>query len=155
MVTSAIASGVWWQSYELLKQAFTAYAHSHPAEPSVPTRAGNPIEDQVGNLLGIIRQSLPHMSAGFIAGATAALITNPLDIAKTRWQTQRVKPVGMTFFRSLKVMVKQEGVQKAFLRGLVPKVVSTAPLGMLSSVMFEGILFLSRKDPPNDDKEAN
>ncbi len=159
VVTSAIASGVWWQSYETLKKAFTAYAHAHPAKAAATEGGrrfgpGGPFQDQVADLWGTVRQSVPHMTAGFIAGGTAALITNPLDIAKTRWQTQRVKPDGMTFFRSLKVMVRQEGVQKAFLRGLVPKIVSTAPLGMLSSVMYEGILFLSRKESPNDGKGA-
>lgn len=32
------------------------------------------------------------------------------------------------------------------LRGLAPKIMSTAPLGMISSVVYESILFLSRKD---------
>jgi hypothetical protein len=41
-----------------------------------------------------------------------------------------------------------EGWRGAVLRGLVPKLITTAPLGMVSSVMYESILFMSRKTPP-------
>jgi len=86
------------------------------------------------------------MAAGLFAGGLSALATNPFDVAKTRLQTQHVKPGPLTFVRSLKTILQTEGLRQSFLRGLAPKLVSSAPLGMLSSVMYEGILFLSRKD---------
>jgi len=102
--------------------------------------------DQAGDVLATVRQSLPHMAAGLFAGGLSALATNPFDVAKTRLQTQHVKPGPLTFVRSLKTILQTEGLRQSFLRGLAPKLVSSAPLGMLSSVMYEGILFLSRKD---------
>jgi hypothetical protein len=102
--------------------------------------------EEAAGVLATIRQSLPHMAAGFLAGGTAALVSNPLDVVKTRIQTQRGKPAALAFFRGLQEVVRQEGLRKSLFRGLAPKVVSTAPLGMLSSIVYEGILFMSRKD---------
>lgn len=158
VVTSGIASGVWWQSYESLKSLFTVLAREHapPPEPRptpAPTSAVlSPFSstermlNQVADVLATVRQSLPHMAAGLFAGGLSALATNPFDVAKTRLQTQHVKPGPLTFVRSLKTILQTEGLRQSFLRGLAPKLVSSAPLGMLSSVMYEGILFLSRKD---------
>lgn len=79
---------------------------------------------------------------------TNTQVTNPLDVVKTRLQTDRVKPAPLSFFRNLRVVMQKEGLRRSFFRGLVPKIVSTAPLGILSSIMYEGVLFLSRKEGP-------
>lgn len=86
------------------------------------------------------------MAAGFLAGATCACITNPLDIVKTRIQTQHGQHASAAFLTGLRDVVRQEGLRKSMLRGLAPKIMSTAPLGMISSMVYESILFLSRKD---------
>lgn len=161
VVTSGIASGVWWQSYESLKSLFTVLAREHapPSEPRPTPAPTSPtlspfssterMLGQASDVLATVRQSLPHMAAGLFAGGLSALATNPFDVAKTRLQTQHVKPGPLTFVRSLKTILQTEGLRQSFLRGLAPKLVSSAPLGMLSSVMYEGILFLSRKDTGN------
>lgn len=103
------------------------------------------LREQAADVLITIRQSLPHMAAGALAGSCAAAISNPLDIVKTRMQTQQGKPASLAFFTGLREVVRQEGLRRSLFRGLAPKIASTAPLGMISSVMYEGILFLSRK----------
>lgn len=110
-----------------------------------PLTAGR-LRERAADALVAVRQSLPHMAAGFLAGATCACITNPLDIVKTRIQTQHGQHASAAFLTGLRDIVQQEGLRKSMLRGLAPKVMSTAPLGMISSVVYESILFLSRKD---------
>ena len=99
------------------------------------------------NGLDTVKQATPGLIAGFFAGGAAAIASNPMDVVKTRLQTQHIKPGPLAFVTDMKQLFVEEGVRKAFLRGIVPKLVTTAPLGMLSSVMYEGILYFSRKSP--------
>lgn len=81
-----------------------------------------------------------------MAGSCACICQNPLDIVKTRIQTQRGKPASLAVLTGLRDMVRHEGLRRSLFRGLAPKIVSTAPLGVVSAGVYEGILFLSRKD---------
>jgi hypothetical protein len=117
--------------------------------PSDDKRPGSTATDslraQVGDALMAIRQSIPHMAAGFLAGGTAALLSNPLDVVKTRIQTQKGNEA-RAFFTCLCDIMRQEGLRKSMLRGILPKLMSTGPLGAVSSVVYESVLFVSRKD---------
>lgn len=73
VVTSAVASGVWWMSYENLKQLF----HSWVGERN---------SDSIEVKKSMVQESLPHVMAGFCAGGLAGMASNPFDIVKTRLQ---------------------------------------------------------------------
>ena len=100
----------------------------------------------------ILVKNMPGMLAGFCGGGLAALASNPLDVVKTRIQTSSggidvstgtgVRAV----IKALSQLVKEEGVKGAFFRGIVPNFMATAPQGVVSSVCYESILVLSRKD---------
>jgi solute carrier family 25 folate transporter 32 len=152
LITSGVSSGVWWLAYENLKQVFSAAWHSGDSDVKQGLGAA-PSSSQAAQAM---EHSLPHMAAGFVSGGLAALASNPFDVVKTRLQTQQLslarnepRPAGLReFVGGLRCLVVEEGLRGALFRGLVPKLITTAPLGMLSSFLYETILYMSRKDTP-------
>ena len=156
---------MWWVVYENLKKSLSKVLLQSglPAETATPVhQLAGESSSSSGSFWGLqkdgyqtIRQSLPHMVAGFVAGGTAALVSNPLDVVKTRLQTAQVSKAGgaLGFLKGMQRLLAEEGIRGAFFRGIVPKLVTTAPLGMISSVMYEGILYMSRKQPGASDTE--
>ena len=160
IVTSAVSSGLWWFVYENLKDVLSK---KRKEQTQVLSSNGNEKVDSV-NILErkdndnsysvqyIIKQlmldSLPHMSAGFMAGIVATIISNPLDIVKTRLQTAVDSGGGleMSITAALFELIQQEGVIQSFRKGLLPKLITTAPLGVVSSIFYEGILYFSQKN---------
>ena len=74
---------------------------------------------------------LSHMTAGGIAGALGAAVTNPLDVCKTLLQTRGNSEVaeirtasGMR--QAASIIYRQEGA-KGFFRGIVPRIWVHAP----------------------------
>lgn len=82
-----------------------------------------------------------HIAAGGIAGAVAAAVTTPLDVAKTMLQTrgaasaQDIRNVrGM--LDAFKVIWARDGV-RGFGRGLTPRVLTTMPSSALCWMSYE------------------
>ena len=82
-----------------------------------------------------------HIAAGGIAGAVAAAVTTPLDVAKTMLQTrgaasaQDIRNVrGM--FDAFKVIWARDGI-RGFGRGLTPRVLTTMPSSALCWMSYE------------------
>jgi hypothetical protein len=67
---SGLASGVWWGSYESIKGAMTGLTGVHSA-------------DRQSSAVVVVQ-----MASGVLAGALTGTVINPLDIVKTRIQTQ-------------------------------------------------------------------
>ena len=67
---------MWWATYEFIKTKL--------AESKLPLlqRFTSVSPDDMGDAVVV------HASAGFTAGIASSIITNPLDIVKTRLQTQ-------------------------------------------------------------------
>ena len=80
--------------------------------------------------------------AGAVAGLTAAIVTNPLDVCKTRIQT-------MTANRSMLAVAKElyakEGA-RGFLRGSSARCAAMAPTSMLMIFSFETVKRMARKE---------
>lgn len=131
VMTYGTMSAVWWMCYENTKELL--YKHDPRAlytatiDPSEPNRPAQII-------------------AGLLAGAAMTVVSNPLDLVKTRIQTQLSEEGKYrNMLQGLRTVVREEGYV-AFLRGMVPKVVSRAPLMAVSSLLYETVLSLSKLD---------
>ena len=74
-----------------------------------------------------------HSAAGAVAGTLAAMVTNPIDIVKTRLQ---VDPDAKSLIAVSRDLFKQHG-WRGFGVGIVPRVLMFAPRTSLSFVLYE------------------
>jgi solute carrier family 25 protein 44 len=109
-------AGIWWASYEKSKHVFYSSVS----------------DEYKGTLL--------HIASGISAGAITAVLTNPLDIAKVRIQTQVA--MERNAWLTIRRMLKSEGIS-ALGKGLAPKLWFSVPVSALSSVCYEIIMSLS------------
>lgn len=112
------ASALWWLAYENYKVAF-------------------------GDLLGkkgedsVIVQSC----AGALAGATAASLTTPLDLLKTRTQCS---PISKPIYGHFLDVIREGGGMTSLFRGFLPRVIASAPRSVISLVGYEFALKFAR-----------
>eukprot|EP01139_Manchomonas_bermudensis_P024621 Amastigsp_a843071_62.p1 type:complete len:301 gc:universal Amastigsp_a843071_62:44-946(+) len=99
-------------------------------------------------LVPVFESPLPgQLCAGAFAGAVAAAVTTPLDVAKTRLQTQgaggdvSVRYTGLV--QTLKAVVSESGLRGLSL-GLVPRVLFFAPAGAIAWATYETMKRLTR-----------
>jgi solute carrier family 25, member 44 len=129
VITSGISSSIVWVTYENAKKVLQKSLIS---------------QDSSNNFL---KSSVASMMAGSLAFAASNIIVNPLDIVKTRMQVSEHAKGDMRAFKDgIVKLFAEEGVKGAFSRGIGPKICSAIPLGALSSITYELILYLSRKD---------
>lgn len=83
-----------------------------------------------------------QITAGGIAGGTAAAVTNPLDVVKTRLQTEGVTSAtrykGSGVIPVIRQIVREEGV-KALLHGIKPRVMFHIPAAALCWGTYESM----------------
>ena len=142
VVHSTLASAAWWTAYENSKR----YLHTQ-----LSTRADDRAGEEKGGEGEAEVERLPQVGAGLVAGAVTAVVSNPMDVVKTRLQTQRYTQMlfpQQSQYRSVwhafAVIYKEEG-PSSFTRGLLPKALSRMPLGAISSVLYEMMFFYGRK----------
>ncbi|GAA6010166.1 hypothetical protein JCM11491_005372 [Sporobolomyces phaffii] len=91
---------------------------------------------------------LTHVTAGGIAGAVAAAVTTPLDVAKTLLQTRgtsddaqirKARGMGDAF----RIIWERHGL-KGFSRGLTPRILTNMPSNALCWLSYEGFRFFLR-----------
>ncbi len=92
-----------------------------------------------------------QVTGGFVAGAVMSLVRNPMDVVKTRMQTQSradMHQEGGTYYKNifsgLNEVVRTEGF-RALLKGVVPKIMVFAPMSGLSGLLYEYVMKSSRK----------
>lgn len=127
-------------------EGFKAFYVSYPTTlaMSVPFAAFNfMVYDTVSKALNPQRKYDPlgHCIAGGIAGASAAAITTPLDVAKTILQTKGISPSSETskissLFGATKYIYNKYGMA-GFARGLRPRIVSNMPSTAISWTSYE------------------
>lgn len=141
-VVSILASSIWWAAYENVKLLLYS-----PSILPYFTWSKSSEDDTKGV------HRLPQFAAGFVAGTVASTCVNPLDVVKTRIQTQNIHTLGKTasttnyknIFHGLKCLWVEEGMH-GLLRGVLPKLASRGPLSAFSALMFELVLYYSRND---------
>ncbi|KAI5481419.1 mitochondrial RNA splicing protein [Pseudohyphozyma bogoriensis] len=91
---------------------------------------------------------LTHVTAGGLAGAVAAAVTNPLDVCKTLLQTrgssddQTIRQArGM--MDAFRIIWERQGAA-GFARGLAPRVLTNMPSNALCWCSYEGFRFLMK-----------
>ncbi|KAJ7631019.1 mitochondrial carrier domain-containing protein [Roridomyces roridus] len=86
---------------------------------------------------------------GAFSGTSAALVTNPFDVLKTRRQAMIMSSSSSTTTSSLPVLlriVRTEGASSVLFAGLLPRVVKTAPACGIMIACYEGVArFLVKK----------
>ena len=90
---------------------------------------------------------LVHVVAGGLAGSVAAIITNPLDILKTKLQVDPAAKNLRSVFRALR---KEHGY-RGFAVGMGPRILSHAPRASLSFILYELAMKVSGQDLRGDD----
>ncbi|PVG03272.1 mitochondrial carrier [Serendipita vermifera] len=118
-------SGVYWASYEAWKSTFrTRYK-----------RQGAPYE----------------FISGAASGITAALLTHPFDVAKTRRQALVLSQEGVPpqTMRFLAKIVTQEGASSLY-AGIVPRLAKIAPACGIMIASYEGVgrYFMRKREVP-------
>lgn len=84
---------------------------------------------------------LSHVAAGGIAGAVAAAVTTPLDVAKTLLQTRGTSGDeeirrARGFNDAVRIIWRRDGL-KGFARGLTPRVLTFVPSNALCWMCYE------------------
>jgi hypothetical protein len=137
--SSSLEEYFWPQKTATAKRQATAKQATEIAHSLPPLRAGADAGTKNG---GDTRElsTAEILLLGAVAGGTAALITNPLDVVTARLMAQRADTIGAFdsmghCFRELWV---NEGVRGLF-SGSVPRVLSIAPLVAIQFGVYEAI----------------
>jgi len=119
-------SGIYWASYEGWKKVFERHGR---------------------------RGAWVAFISGAVSGTTAALITSPFDVLKTRRQALLMSPTVISArtsaasFPLLAKIIRTEGASALF-AGIGPRIAKIAPACGIMIASFEGVgKFLEKKDP--------
>jgi solute carrier family 25 protein 44 len=135
------SSAVWWASYESFKKAFHISFNSLEAvlKRSVP-----------------FKRDMNHLLSGALAGILSVVVTNPLDVARTRIQLLEVenarerRELNEGFSQMLKKIVQKEGFRGLY-KGMKPRVFVKIPG---SAIAFLGYEWL-KQSSLNDESATN
>jgi len=136
MLTWMPSSGIWWLTYEYCKRVFYPF---------------RPIQKWSG------RESNRNYYAELLAATTATtastVLLNPVEIVKTRLQTQvhtvslqKEEQLISNTFTGLINLLKEEGIS-AMGKGLVPRLIARVPLAGISAFIYEIVVHSSKKTP--------
>eukprot|EP00924_Labyrinthula_sp_SR-Ha-C_P008085 snap_masked-scaffold_11-processed-gene-2.6-mRNA-1 protein AED:1.00 eAED:1.00 QI:0/-1/0/0/-1/1/1/0/295 len=117
-VTYSLSSSVWWLVYENTKTLTKRNEDKLAQGPQWNT-----------------------FLSGIIAGSCSIIVTQPLDVVKTRMQTTEQTQY-RTISSSLKQIYNTEGI-RGFLRGLPTKLIGRMPLQAFLTFTYETVLYFS------------
>lgn len=136
MITSAPSSAIWWSSYELARHTLAQLLLPPPTVP------GSHWADAAAD--GGVRSHALHAVAGAMASLVTCLVTNPLDVVKTRLQTNTNTYGHTTMLRTLACIARREGL-RGLARGLGARLTIAVPSAALSTLTYEYALASSRE----------
>eukprot|EP00903_Cladosiphon_okamuranus_P013684 g12743.t1 len=128
----APTSAVWWAAYGVYSRAFVRALGNLPA----PLPPLSPEQRQVGG----------QAAAGFCTGMTTVVLTNPLDVLRTRLQVEGRRGDDRTLISEYRILIAESGPM-GLMRGLGPRILAMAPASVLIVSVYELIKRLSRKTP--------
>lgn len=134
-------SAIWWMSYEWTKKTLSSI---------LPL--GNGSVESFG-FKDHIQKGFSHLFCGSVAGISSTLITNPLDVARTRLQLFEIQnqydkdSIRQGFLKVLKDIYKNEGLAGLY-KGLRPRILIKIPGSAFAFLGYEYLKdFVSL--PPN------
>lgn len=138
LINSLPASAIWWTCYEYFKMEISKRFSFAIRED----------EKSTDKLMVVKKHWIPQFFAGCLSGSIVAVVTNPLDVVRTRLQTQSYthsiekqfrRPIDM--IHSIK---KTEGI-KGFMKGFTPRFISWTVFSCSAAVLYELSIDLSKK----------
>ena len=164
LVTYAPSSAIWWSSYSTYRELFSslllvagpAQAAAATATASLdvaaPRPAGSPVAaspstSAVESASGV-GEVLVQVLSGVLSGGTTAMLTNPLDMIKTRMQVRDIaKGTAPPTVRGVFLeILRQYGVW-GFFRGVAPRMASSALWGTSMVSVYEFLKRSCKKEP--------
>jgi len=148
MVNSIPASAVWWTIYEAVKTFVSTQAHY------ISARSRHVSSDSKDSV--VHKHFLGQVLGGAIAGGCVTTLTNPLDMIRTRLQTQHVlkptddplapppAPKYKNLRHALATIYREEGLT-AFFKGLAPRMSSYMVFSTIGAMAYEMAVDLSTK----------
>ncbi len=132
-------SMVWWSVFEASKLYFVRARDRSGSggQEERSYRASSSHEDPL---------SFANFAAGSLAGVAAAIVTNPLDVAKTRIQSGLLGPGGggeRSVARVLMEAIKKEGI-RSLGKGLAGRMVVAVPSSIVHGIFYEGLMKFSQ-----------
>jgi len=122
-------SATWWTSYEMGKVVFA--------------RMARPLN---------VSDTAVHMAAGVVAGLLAATVSNPIDVIKTRLQTDPSLQ-GQALVKVARDMLRREGGQALF-KGLAVAIAFDVIVSGVGGVRYDWVMKFALK-PESSDEAAN
>lgn len=121
VATYAPFSAVWWSSSAACKHFLYSFLEGPEEQESVLFMRGK----------DVLIQSI----AGMTGSLCGVLVTNPIDVIKTRIQTQEER---VSFSKEAIKLVRQEGIL-AFTKGVSSRLMSSLPFSVLGLVGYEAV----------------
>lgn len=141
IVNSVPASAIWWTSYEHFKVVFAKRLALYKLK-----RAGHDAKDLHGQPLVIEKHWLPQILSGMLSGSIITIVTNPLDLVRTRLQTQTFTHAASEQYKGsldvIKSVWRREGM-RGFTKGIVPRWTSWTIFSCTSAFLYEFIMDIS------------
>jgi solute carrier family 25 protein 44 len=140
VATFVPSSAIWWASYGAWQAAIW---HQVDRLQGGPAPGGAPRQRGEGELLGV------QAVAGVVTGCTSAVLTNPLDVVKTRLQTRAADGAGArpSWAGVARQLLAADG-PAGFYRGVAPRMVSTSLWGTCMVTTYEFLKRLCSVPPP-------
>jgi hypothetical protein len=160
LLNSLPASAVWWTIYEECKTYFSQWIESLNNDGGakykwhgIPLgkRSEDPDQSKTTSdgtkQVTIHKHAVANMAAGGLAGAVVTFMTNPLDVVRTRLQTQSMKAESYQYssaWHTVKEMWQAEGV-RAFFKGCTPRLTQWVIFSSASAFAYEFVVDISTK----------
>lgn len=132
VATFVPSSAIWWSAYGAYQKALW-----HQYEGLTGRQASGELQARSPSEVVAVQTS-----SALLAGCTSAILTNPLDVVKTRLQVaSRQRSGQQPSFRAIAQQLLAEEGAKGLLRGVAPRITSTA---LWSTCMVTTYEFLKR-----------
>ena len=142
ILTYAPSSAVWWATYGWTKRKLVEALHFNSNNEKVPHNVEFGRMSFSAHQQDVIVQAI----AGSVAGLAGVVVTHPMDVLKTRWQTATSEEeLKSSLKQSCQRLIAEEGYA-GMTKGLTARILQSTPVSVLLIVVYELVKKLSLKD---------